>query len=119
MAEKSLKLTTKVPNGDVNGLADPRVIKTVMAQPGESYLAMVMFTVPKTEKDNITGDEVGKVELIWIEPVVDDTHGNVRDFKRNLVREYERRNGLTQIDPDLEKTIDEAMRRVGVTDDDL
>lgn len=114
MSEKSLKLTTKKPDGDANGFADPRVIKQVMAEPNKAYLALVMFAVPVTEKNNITGDETGKVELTWIEPIVDNSTGDVDVLKRTVTRMYERRTGATTLDAPLEEALREAMGRVEI-----
>lgn len=116
MAEKSLKLTTKKPDGDANGLADPRVIKAVMSEPTRSFVAVVMFTVPVTERNNQSGDEIGKVELTWIEPVTDNEHGDAEQLRRTMTRMYERRTGATTLDVELEDALRDALGRAGVED---
>lgn len=116
MADRAMKLTTKLPQGDANGLGDPEVIRRVMADPAQLRVGIVIYNVPKTEHDNVTGDEVGKVEILRIEPILDDTKGDATALERLLTRAFERRTGQTTLDAGLEDDVRAAFNGINLID---
>jgi hypothetical protein len=118
MADKSLKMEGKLPQGDGNGFADPQVIKAMMDGPEALHIGIVLFKVGKIETDTDTGDQVGKARVARVEIVVDNSDGDVTALTKTLRRIYEKRTGATTLDAELEDAIEAALSHVKVQDDD-
>lgn len=116
MADRTVKLTTKLPQGDANGLADPDVIRRLMADPAQMRVGIVILNMPKIDVDTIEGNDVGKLQVHRIEVVLDDTRGDASALERLLMRAYERRTGATVLDEGLEGDVRAAFDGISIID---
>lgn len=116
MTDRVIKLTTKLPQGDANGLADPDVIRRLLDDPSQLRVGIVIFGIKKIERDTDTGDEVGKAQLVRVEAILDDTKGDASALQRLLMRAYERRTGATTLDNALEEDVRAAFDGLNIID---
>lgn len=116
MADRVIKLKSFLPTGDANGLADPDVIRRVLDDPARLRVGIVIFNVKKIETDVDTGDVRGHAAVHRIEAILDDTQGDASALERLLMRAYERRNGETVLDSDLEQDVREAFDGISIID---
>lgn len=118
MADKSVKLTAKAPEGDANGLTDPDVIREIFDDPTKLRIGIVIFNAPKFDGDSEAGTQTRKVQIRRLEVVLDDTKGDASALERLLVRAYERRGGQTTLDAELEDDVRAAFDGIHLIDDD-
>lgn len=120
MGDRVIKLTSKVPEGDANGLTDPDVIRRMFDVPGQLRVGIVIFNLRKIETDTETGDIIGKAEIHRVEAILDDSKGDATALERLLMRAYERRTGATTLDAELEGDVRAAFDQIQIDapDDD-
>jgi hypothetical protein len=116
MTDRQIKLTTKMPEGDANGLADPDVIRRIFDDPTQMRVGIVIFNAPKYDGDDAAEIETRKAQIVRIEAILDDTKGDASALQRLLMRAYERRTGATTLDAELEEDVRTAFDGINIID---
>lgn len=118
MADRMIKLaSTKLPDGDANGLADREVVRELMEHPDRIRVGIVIFKVTKVETDTETGDAVGKIGIRRVELLLDDSQGDATALERLLSRAYERRTGTPTLHTELEADVRAAFDHLTIDDE--
>lgn len=110
-----MKLGSKLPAGDANGLA--AIAREMLDVPEKVHVAIILFDCSKIETEVDTGDVVATARIRRVE-VIRDVE-DMRRLRMLLVREYERRTGRLVLPFDMQEELENVFGRLtGSSDPD-
>lgn len=108
----SVKLGTKLPQGDQNGL--PAISAALCDNPEQVHVAVILLDCSKITTDTDNGDVIPTARIRAIEPI-NGTTADAKEIRRLIRRAYEQRTGQVELPLEMEQ----ELGALGLVDDEL